>query len=138
MAYWLVKTEPEEYAYDDLERAGTDVWDGVRNPTALKHLRAMRPGDQVFIYHTGRQRAIVGVAEVVSEPYPDPAARAPRYVVVDLRAVRRLPRPVTLDEIKASPAFAGWELVRISRLSVMPVTEGRWRLLHAMAMGSLP
>lgn len=133
MAYWLCKTEPETYGYDDLERAGTDVWDGVRNPTALKHMRAMRPGDQVLIYHSGRSRAVVGVAEVVSPPRPDPAAGDDRIVVVDFRALRRLPRPVTLDEIRARPEFAGWELLRIPRLSVMPVSEERWRLLLAMA-----
>jgi len=133
MAYWLCKTEPEEYGYEDLERAGTDVWDGVRNPTALKHMRSMQPGDQVLIYHSGRSREIVGLAEVVAPPRPDPDAGDARIVVVDMRAVRRLPRPVTLAEIKARPEFAGWELVRIPRLSVMPVSEAHWRLLLDLA-----
>lgn len=133
MAYWLCKTEPGEYGYDDLERAGTDVWDDVRNFTALRHMRAMQPGDLALIYHSGRERAIVGVAEVVSEPRPDPDAGDERIVVVDVRARSRLPRPVTLAEIKAHPAFADWELVRIPRLSVMPVSKERWRLIMEMA-----
>ncbi|HEY8449285.1 MAG TPA: EVE domain-containing protein [Bacillota bacterium] len=134
MAYWLLKTEPGEYAYADLERVGTDRWDGVRNAVALKHLRAMRPGDLALIYHTGSERAIVGVAEIVSDPYPDPAAE--RWPVVDVRARRRLPRPVTLAEIKADPAFAAWELVRLPRLSVMPVPDEHWRRILAMAGAS--
>lgn len=133
MARWLVKTEPEEYSYADLERAGRDVWDGVRNHAAQKHLRAMRPGDEVMVYHTGNVRAIVGLARVASEPYPDPTASDGRWQAVDVEAVRPLPRPVTLAEIKADPAFAGWELVRISRLSVMPVPDPLWERILAMA-----
>lgn len=140
MARWLVKTEPDEYSFDDLLRAGRDVWDGVKNNTALIHLRAMRPGDDVFVYHTGKERAVVGLARVASEPYPDPNAADPKLTVVDVAAVGRLERPVTLAEIKADPAFAGWELVRISRLSVMPVPDPLWERILAMSAspGSSP
>lgn len=132
MAHWLMKTEPEEFSYEDLERAGREPWNGVRNPGALKHMRSMRPGDWAFIYHTGDIRAIVGVARIVSEPYPDPTAENPRIVVVDVAPERRLARPVTLAEIKADPQFADWDLVRQSRLSVMPVGAERWELLLTM------
>ena len=93
---WLLKTEPSEYAYDELERAGKAVWDGVTNPVALKNLRAMKSGDAVAVYHTGGEKAVVGVAEVTREAYPDPRSRNPRLVVVDLKPIRRLTRPVTL------------------------------------------
>ncbi len=136
MAYWLLKTEPSEYAYEDLERLGRDHWDGVRNAVAQRHLKAMRPGDQAFIYHTGDQRAVVGLAEVVSAPYPDPTASDPRWVVVDVTPKGRLPRPVTLAEMKADPAFAHWELVRLPRLSVMPVPPALWMRILQMAAAS--
>lgn len=129
MNRWLVKTEPDEYAYDDLERDGHGTWDGVRNPTALIHLRAFAAGDEVLVYHTGKEKRVIGVARVVKGPYPDPKQDDPRYVVVDLEPVRRLDRPVTLAEIKADPAFAVFDLVRISRLSVMPVPAALWRRL---------
>lgn len=129
MARWLVKTEPEEYAYDDLERDGRGVWDGVRNATALQHLRRFAPGDEVLVYHTGRQRQVVGVARVARAPYADPRLEDARYVVVDLEPVRRLTRPVSLAEIKAERSFSGFDLVRISRLSVMPVPDEVWRRL---------
>lgn len=133
MARWLVKTEPEEYSFYDLQREGRDRWDGVRNFAALKHLRAMRPEDEVMVYHTGNVKAIVGLARVVSEPYPDPEAGDPRWIAVDLEAVRPLPNPVTLAAIKADPAFASWELVRISRLSVMPVPDPLWDRILEMS-----
>ncbi len=133
MARWLVKTEPEEYSFYDLQREGRDRWDGVRNFAGVKHLRAMRPGDEVMVYHTGNVKAIVGLARVVSEPYPDPEAGDPRWIAVDLEAVRPLPNPVTLAAIKADPAFASWELVRISRLSVMPVPDPLWDRILEMS-----
>lgn len=133
MAYWLMKTEPETFSFADLERLGRDRWDGVRNNTAQIHLRRMQPGDLALIYHSVSERAIVGVARVVSAPYPDPTAPDPRYVCVDVVPVQRLARPVGLDEIKVDPFFADWELVRISRLSVMPVSEERFQRILAMA-----
>jgi len=129
MARWLAKTEPDEYAYDDLERDSRGTWDGVRNPTALMHLRSFAVGDEVLVYHTGKEKRVVGVARVVRGPYPDPKQDDPRYVVVDLEPVRRLACPVTLAEIKADPAFAAFDLVRISRLSVMPVPAALWKRL---------
>jgi predicted RNA-binding protein with PUA-like domain len=133
LAYWLVKTEPNEYSYADLEKLGQDRWNGVRNFVALRNLRKMFPGDLVFVYHTGKQKAIIGVAEVLAAAYPDPAGQDARHVVVDLAPRYRLKRPVTLKEIKAEPRFGGWELVRQSRLSVMPVDEVYWSLVQHLA-----
>lgn len=133
MAYWLLKTEPETYSYADLEALGTDRWDGVRNFRALKHMRAMQPGDLAFIYHTGREKAIIGTAEVITRAYPDPEETDPRYVVVDVKPLAKLPRPVTLREIKANPIFAHWELVTQPRLSVMPVTPEHWQEIHRLS-----
>lgn len=135
MGRWLVKTEPDDYSFQDLQKAGRDVWDGVRNHAALKHMRAMKVGDEVFVYHTGNVRSIVGLARVVAEAYPDPQADDEKWVVVDLEAVTPLPRPVSLAEIKADPAFSDWELVRISRLSVMPVPDPLWERILTMAGG---
>ena len=126
---WLLKTEPSAYAYDELERAGKAVWDGVTNPAALKNLRAMKSGDAVAVYHTGDEKAVVGVAEVTREAYPDPKSRNPRLVVVDLKPIRRLARPVTLAEIKARAEFADSPLVRQGRLSVVPLTSRQWTFL---------
>ncbi|MFO7166448.1 MAG: EVE domain-containing protein [Chloroflexota bacterium] len=131
--HWILKTEPDCYSFADLEREGKTVWDGVSNNAALKHLRDMRPGDTALIYHTGDERRAVGLAEVVSEPYPDPQAGDPRLVVVDVRPLRRLARPVTLSDVKADPSFADFALVRQGRLSVVPVTEEQWSRLLAMA-----
>lgn len=133
MAYWLAKTEPESYSYNDLERLGRDSWNGVKNFTALKHLNNMNPGDLIFIYHTGKEKAIVGVAEVVSQPYPDPTETDKRFIVADVEPRYRLNRPVSLAEIKQNPVFGEWELVRQSRLSVMPVTPAHWSLVHSIA-----
>ena len=129
MAYWLLKTEPETFSYADLERLRRDRWNGVKNFAALKHLRQMQPGDLAFIYHTGKEKAIAGVAEVVSTAYPDPAESDERFVVVDVIPRHSLKRPVTLKEIKANPLFQDWELVRQSRLSVMPVPEALWKVI---------
>jgi len=122
-AYWLLKTEPNEYSYDNLEDEGRTVWDGVRNPVAQKHMRAVEAGDQVFIYHTGKEKAIVGIARIESSAYQDPDSE---LTVFEISSQGRLARPVTLAEIKASGEFAGWELVRLPRLSVMPVTRRIW------------
>ncbi|HYF93183.1 MAG TPA: EVE domain-containing protein [Symbiobacteriaceae bacterium] len=132
MAYWLMKTEPEEFSYADLESRGREPWNGVRNPTALKHMRAMAPGDLFLFYHTGNERAVVGVGRVERAAYPDPAESDPRFVVVDVVPAYRFAEPVTLAAIKADERFAAWELVRQSRLSVMPVPEELWRVIHTM------
>ena len=133
MARWLLKTEPGEYSWGDLERDGRTRWDGVTNPLALQHAHRVRSGDEVVVYHTGSERAAVGIARIVSDPYPDPAAGDDRLVVFDLEPVRRLARPVTLAELKADPAFAGFDLLRLPRLSVMPVPAGLWRRLLGRA-----
>ncbi len=131
MNYWLLKTEPEDYSFADLQAAGEDTWDGVRNFAAQKHLRAMAPGDLAFIYHTGKEKAVVGVAEISKAAYPDPSD--PAFVAVSLRACHPLQRPVTLKEIKAAPQFSDWELVRLPRLSVMPVTPEHWQAVHTLS-----
>lgn len=127
---WLLKTEPSTYSYADLERNRRTTWDGVRNPAALKHLRAMKAGDQAFIYHTGDERQIVGLAGVISNARPDP--KDPKLAVVDLEASMRLPKPVTLAVIKSQKKFAGFELVRQPRLSVMLVPADLFQILLAM------
>ena len=129
MAYWLLKTEPGSYSYDDLARDKRTVWDGIKNNLALKYLRQAKKGDAALVYHTGKEKAVVGVARVVSDPYPDPDGNEARLVVFDLEAERRLARPVTLAEIKADDAFADFHLVRMSRLSLMPVAPPLWKRL---------
>src|SRR6476620_6237906 len=113
MSLWLLKSEPGTYSWADLVRDRKTVWEGVTNPTALIHLRAMKKGEQALIYHTGTERAAVGIAEITTAPYPDPRAGNPKIVVVDIKPVRALARPVTLDEIKSDRTFAGWDLLRI-------------------------
>jgi predicted RNA-binding protein with PUA-like domain len=127
--YWIVKTEPSTYSYDDLARQKTAVWDGVKNNLALKYLRQMKPGDQVLVYHTGDEKAVVGLAEVTSDPCPDPKQKDPKLTVVDLRAGGRVPRPVPLAEIKKDRAFGDLGLVRIGRLSVMPAPAEQFKRL---------
>jgi predicted RNA-binding protein with PUA-like domain len=126
---WLGKTEPAEYSLADLEREGETEWGGVRNALALKHMRAMQPGDLMLIYHTGNERAIVGVSEVVRAVHPGPDGEP----VVGIAFRRRFARPVTLAEVKAEPALAGWELVRIARLSQMPVPPEAWAFIARRA-----
>jgi predicted RNA-binding protein with PUA-like domain len=137
-AKWLFKSDPEHYSFFDLERDGKTVWDGIANNFALKNLRSVRRGDQVMVYHTGDERAAVGLAEAASDPYPDPAQKAPRLVVIDLQAKGKLARPVSLDEIKKSAALKDFDLVRLPRLSVMPVSDTQWNTLLAMAGKKLP
>lgn len=131
MAYWLLKTEPLDYSYRDLEQRQRDVWDGVKNFVAQKNIKSMQPGDLAFIYHTGKEKAIIGVAEVVSSPYPDPGGE--KLMVMDVSPQYRMKRPVTLAEIKKDSFFSGWELVRLPRLSVMPVTRTHWEAVHRRA-----
>ena len=133
MAYWLFKEEPSHYSYDDLVRDRKATWNGVENNLALKHLREVKKGDHVFFYHTGDEKAVVGVMEVTRGSYPDPEAEDERLVAVDVKPLRRLARPVTLAEIKADKRFADFPLVRMSRLSVMPVTSEQWRWIEALA-----
>lgn len=133
MAYWILKTEPDSYSYADLVRDGGAVWDGVANNAALLHMRAMAPGDRALIYHTGDERAAVGLADVTSAAYPDPQLGDPKLVVVDVRPAGALARPVGLAAIKADPFFADFALVRQGRLSVVPVSAAQWERLMAMA-----
>jgi predicted RNA-binding protein with PUA-like domain len=133
MAQWLVKEEPEHYSYDQLEQDRKTVWAGVRNPLAQKHLRTIRKGDRIFYYHTGKEKAVVAVARAAGDAYPDPKDPAGKLYVVDVVADKKLPRPVTLAEIKADRAFATFPLVRISRLSVMPVTDAEWARIEKMS-----
>jgi predicted RNA-binding protein with PUA-like domain len=133
MAYWLFKEEPDHYSLDDLFRDKRTVWAGVENNLALKHLRSVHKGDRVLYYHTGKEKAVVGVMEVVKDPYPDPEHDDDRFVVVDVKPVRRLDRPVSLAEIKSNAKFADFALVRISRLSVMPVTKEQWAEIERLS-----
>jgi predicted RNA-binding protein with PUA-like domain len=131
MAHWLLKTEPSTYSFAELERTKKAVWDGVKNPAALRNLRAMKAGDVAVVYHTGDEKAAVGLATVTREAYPDPKSKNPRLVVVDLEAGRRLLRPVPLAEMKALPSFAESPLVRQGRLSVVPLNPAQWKALEA-------
>ncbi len=130
---WLFKEEPTHYSFDAFVADETTVWSGVRNPLAQKHLHAVKKGDRIFYYHTGDEKAIVGIAKAVGNAYPDPADKSGKTAVVEVAPVRKLARPVTLAEIKADRAFADFPLVRISRLSVMPVTDAEWKRIEEMA-----
>jgi predicted RNA-binding protein with PUA-like domain len=134
---WLFKEEPEHYSYADLERDGTTVWDGITNNLALQNLRKVRKGDRVLYYHTGNEKAIVGEMRAVSDPRPDPHDPAGKLVVVEVRAVRRLPVPVSLSRIKQDPQFHDWELVRLPRLSVVPVSGVQWNRIEELCRDSL-
>jgi predicted RNA-binding protein with PUA-like domain len=133
MANWLFKEEPSNYSYDDLARDGKTSWQGVRNPVAQRHLRAVKKGDRVFFYHTGNERAVVGIAKALGDAYPDPDDTSGKLVAVDVGPVKKLAAPVTLAAIKADKAFASFELTRIPRLSVMPVDEATWARIVSMA-----
>ncbi len=126
MNYWLVKQEPSTYSYDLLEKEKKTVWDGVHNNLALKHMRSMRKGDKSLFYHTGDEKQVVGIIEIISNPCPNPKESDDRFIVVDVKPVSRLKRPVRLTEIKNDGKFKNWELVTISRLSVMPVPKNLW------------
>ena len=131
MAYWLMKSEPASYSWDDLVRDGGTIWDGVRNNAARLHLRAMKPGDEAFLYHSMSDKAVVGIMRIASEPGPDP--KDENWVAVRVEPVRALERPVTLAEIKAEPSLAAMELIRQSRLSVCPVRPEEWQAVLAMS-----
>jgi predicted RNA-binding protein with PUA-like domain len=130
---WLVKEEPSNYSFATLQRDGRTTWSGVRNPLAQKHLRAMAKGDRVFFYHTGSEKAVVGISRVASAPVPDKADKDGKLWAVDIEPVAPLPAPVTLAAIKADAFFADFLLVRMGRLSVMPVTDAQWDRIVRMA-----
>ena len=132
MAYWLFKSEPEGYSWDDLVTEGRDYWDGVRNHQAANNMKAMATGDRAFFYHSVKQREIVGVVEVVREYYPDHTDASGRFGMVDIAPVAPLAKPVSLAEIKGHPRLTELALVRQSRLSVMPVSAAHWKILCAM------
>ncbi|HEY7116691.1 MAG TPA: EVE domain-containing protein [Tepidisphaeraceae bacterium] len=133
MARWLLKTEPDCYSWDHLVKDKRTAWDGVSNALALKHIRTMKKGDVALIYHTGDEKSAVGMADVVSDPYPDPKEQDDKLVVVDVKPKKKLAQPVSLAEIKADPAFEGWELLRIGRLSVVPVPDRMWKRIEELA-----
>lgn len=132
---WLVKEEPESYAFAEFVKDGKTVWSGVKNPVAQKNLRSMSPGDQVFYYHTGKEKAVVGIAKVTAAPRPDPADKTGKLFVVELAPVKPLAQPVTLAEVKAVKGFADFPLVRLPRLSVMPVTDEQWSWIEKRGSG---
>jgi predicted RNA-binding protein with PUA-like domain len=133
MAYWLLKTEPDNYSYFDLERDGSTIWDGVNNALALKHLRTMQIGDLALIYHTGKERQVMGVAQIISKPYADPALNDDKRVVVQVRSHRKVPQPVTLAQIKQDENFTDFDLLRLQRLSVVPVSSCHWQHILKLA-----
>lgn len=130
---WLFKEEPANYSFDALVKDKRAVWSGVRNPLAQKHLRSVKKGDDIFYYHTGDEKSVVGIARAIGDAYLDPADKAGKAAVVDVAPVKKLARPVTLAEIKADPAFKDFALVRISRLSVMPVSDAEWRRIEKLS-----
>jgi len=132
---FLFKEEPTHYSFDDLKRDGKTSWTGVKNPLAQKHLRSVKKGDRIFYYHTGDEKAVVGIAKAAGDAYPDPKDKSGKLFAVDVVPVKKLARPVTLAEIKAKSFFKDFPLVRISRLSVMPVSEKEWAEIEKMAGG---
>ena len=132
---WLFKEEPTHYSYDDLVRDKKTSWTGVRNPLAQKHLRSVKKDDRIFFYHTGDQKSVVGIAKAIGAAYPDPADKTGKLYAVDVGPVKKLPKPVTLASIKADKSFASFPLVRMARLSVMPVSDDEWARIEKMALG---
>jgi predicted RNA-binding protein with PUA-like domain len=130
---WLFKTEPSAYSFQQLKKDERTVWDGVKNNLALKNLRGIQKGDVIIIYHTGSEKAAVGVARAVSAAYSDRSKKDPKLLVVDIESVKALPRPVTLAEMKAEPKLAKFDLVRLPRLSIMPVSGEQWKIMEQMA-----
>ena len=130
---WLFKTEPSVYSYQQLEKDKKTMWDGVANNLALKNLKDIKKGDLILIYHTGDERQAVGLARALGGAYPDPGKGNPKMLVVDIEAVKPLPKPVTLAEVKANKKLANFDLVRLSRLSIMKVSDEQWEILEGMA-----
>ena len=133
--YWLVKSEPDTYSFEDLQRDKTTIWDGVRNPAAALHLRGMAVGDEVFFYHSGGKPAVVGLAKVTKTAFPDPNDATGRWVAVELAAVEPVKAPVSLADIKAEPSLADLAIVRQGRLSVSPVSAAAWKQISQMSRG---
>ena len=133
MSHWLLKSDPGTYSFDDLQRDKKTVWDGVSNNLALKHIRNMKKGDTAFVYHSGPEKSVVGIADIVSNPFPDPKQKDPRLAVVEIKFRERLKNPVTLSAIKGDKRFMNFVLVRMSRLSVMPVSGEQWNMLLGMS-----
>jgi len=131
--HWLFKEEPTHYSYDAFVKDGETTWSGVKNPVAQRHLHAVKKGDQIFYYHTGDEKQIVGIAKATSDAYDDPKDKSGKFAVVDVAPVNKLKRPVTLKEIKADPSFKDFPLVRISRLSVMPVSDAEWTRIEKLS-----
>ncbi len=132
MNYWLVKTEPEEYSFDTLLLEGKVVWDGVRNFQARNNLKAMKKEDRVFVYHSGKTKEIVGMAEIIKESYPDPLDKSGLWVVIELKPLRKLNKPVTLSQIKKEKALSGLPLLKQSRLSVMPISKNEFEYIVSL------
>lgn len=130
---WLFKTEPSVYSFQQLQKDQTTMWDGVANNLALKNLKDIKKGELIFIYHTGDEKAAVGVAKALGGAYPDPSKKDAKLLVVDIEAVKALPKPVTLAEVKAHPKLKNFDLVRNSRLSIMKVTDEQWEIMEGMA-----
>src|SRR4051812_48883899 len=130
---WLFKTEPSAYSFSQLQKDKRTVWDGVKNNLALKHLSRIQKGDGILVYHTGDEKAVVGFARAASAAYPDPAKKEPKLLVIDIEAEKALPRPVTLAELKAAPQLKSFDLVRLPRLSIMPVSDEQWKMIEGVA-----
>ncbi len=133
MAYWLLKTESSTYSWSDLVADKKTTWDGVSNALALKHIRTMKKGDLALVYHTGDEKHAVGIAEIASNPYPDPKEDDEKLAVIDLKPKRALKNPVTLAQMKTDKTFAGFDLLRIGRLSIVPVPEKMWQRILELA-----
>ena len=133
MAYWLIKSEPSKYSWDQFEKDGKTFWDGIRNYAARNNLRAMKKGDEVFFYHSNEGLEIVGIAKVIKEHYQDPTTSEEAWLVVDLKPVKKLKKPVPLTEIKKDKRLAGMDLLRLGRLSVQSVKEAEWKVVMELA-----
>jgi predicted RNA-binding protein with PUA-like domain len=132
---WLFKTEPSVYSFQQLQKDKKTTWDDVANNLALKNLKDIKKGDPVLIYHTGNEKAAVGIARALGPAYPDPSKKDPKLLVVDIEPVKALPKPVTLAEVKANKKLSNFDLVRISRLSIMKVSDEQWQIIEGMAKG---
>ena len=130
---WLFKTEPSAYSFPQLQKDKKTVWDGVKNNLALKHLSGIKKGDEILLYHTAEEKAAVGIARATSGAYPDPGKKDPKLLVVEIEPVRALPRSVALSEMRVNPKLSGFDLLRLPRLSVMPVREEQWKAIEGMA-----